>query len=48
LPIDTWHTYLSEPTLAEAILDRLVHQNHCIELKIPGESMRKSRRSVEA
>ena len=48
LPVDTWHTYLGEPTLADAILDRLVHQSHRIELKIPGESMRKSRSSVEA
>jgi DNA replication protein DnaC len=48
LPVDTWHTYLGEPTLADAILDRLVHQSHRIELKIPGESMRKSRATVEA
>jgi DNA replication protein DnaC len=48
LPVDTWHTYLGEPTLADAILDRLVHQSHRIELKIPGESMRKSRPSAEA
>jgi len=43
LPVDTWHAYLGEPTLADAILDRLVHQSHRIELKVPGESMRKSR-----
>ena len=48
LPVDTWHTYLGEPTLADAILDRLVHQSHRIELKVPGESMRKSRPPVEA
>ncbi len=41
LPVDTWHAYLGEPTLADAILDRLVHQSHRIELKFPGESMRK-------
>jgi DNA replication protein DnaC len=40
LPVDTWHAYLGEPTLADAILDRLVHHSHRIELKIPGESMR--------
>ena len=40
LPVDTWHAYLGEPTLADAILDRLVHQSHRIELKIPGQSMR--------
>ena len=47
LPVDTWHAYLGEPTLADAILDRLVHHSHRIELKIPGESMRKSREQVE-
>ena len=41
LPVDTWHSYLGDPTLADAILDRLVHQSHRIVLKIPGESMRK-------
>ena len=41
LPVDTWHAYLGDPTLADAILDRLVHQSHRIVLKIPGDSMRK-------
>jgi DNA replication protein DnaC len=48
LPVDTWHAYLGEPTLADAILDRLVHQSHRIELKIPGESMRKPRAPLDA
>jgi DNA replication protein DnaC len=39
LPIDTWHAYLGEPTIADAILDRIVHSAHRIELQ--GESMRK-------
>jgi hypothetical protein len=47
LPVETWHAYLGEPTLADAMLDRLVHHSHHIELKIPGESMRKSRTPVE-
>jgi DNA replication protein DnaC len=38
-PIDRWHDLIGEPTLADAILDRLVHNAHRIELK--GESMRK-------
>lgn len=38
-PIDRWHDLIGEPTLADAILDRLVHNTHRIELK--GESMRK-------
>lgn len=48
LPVDAWHAYLGEPTLADAILDRLVHQSHRIELKVPGESMRKTRAPVDA
>ncbi len=48
LPVDAWHAYLGEPTLADAILDRLVHHSHRIELKVPGESMRKSRAPVGA
>jgi DNA replication protein DnaC len=39
LPVDAWHRHLDDPTLADAILDRLVHNAHKIELK--GESMRK-------
>lgn len=39
LPIDQWHAYLDEPTLADAILDRLVHNSYRLNLK--GGSMRK-------
>ena len=39
LPVDHWHDTIGEPTLADAILDRLVHNAHRIILK--GESMRK-------
>jgi DNA replication protein DnaC len=48
LPVDTWHAYLGEPTLADAILDRIVHTSHRIELKVPGDSMRKPRTPVDA
>ena len=48
LPVDTWHPYLGKPTLADAILDRLVHQSHRIDLKLPGESMRKNRATADA
>ena len=41
LPVKHWHDILAEPTLADAILDRLVHNAYKIELK--GESMRKSK-----
>jgi DNA replication protein DnaC len=41
LPVKKWHEWLGEPTLADAILDRVVHRAHPIELK--GPSIRKSR-----
>lgn len=41
LPVDRWHLWLNEPTLADAILDRLVHNAHRLELK--GESMRRKK-----
>jgi len=41
LPVQAWHDALGDPTLADAILDRLVHNAHRIELR--GESMRKRR-----
>jgi DNA replication protein DnaC len=39
LPVTSWHEWLNDPTLADAILDRIVHAAHKIALK--GESMRK-------
>jgi DNA replication protein DnaC len=39
LPISKWHEYIAEPTLADAIMDRLMAYAHRLELK--GESMRK-------
>ena len=39
LPIAAWHEYLNEPTVADALLDRLLHGAHRLELK--GESLRK-------
>ena len=41
LPIEKWHDIIGDPTLADAILDRLVHNAYKINLK--GESMRKRR-----
>jgi DNA replication protein DnaC len=43
-PITTWHELIGEPTIADAILDRLVHAAHKITLK--GDSMRKTRSSL--
>lgn len=42
LPVDQWHAIIGDPQVADAILDRLVHNSHKLLLK--GESMRKSRR----
>jgi len=39
LPVEHWHQVIGDPTLADAILDRLVHSAYRITLK--GESMRK-------
>lgn len=39
LPIGAWHEYLNDPTVADALLDRLTSGAHRLELK--GESMRK-------
>ena len=40
LPVEHWHEYLQEPTVADALLDRLLSNAHRIPLK--GESMRKT------
>jgi DNA replication protein DnaC len=39
VPMAHWHEQIGDPTIADSILDRLVHNSHRIELK--GESMRK-------
>lgn len=41
LPIKHWHDYIGEPTLADAILDRLLENSHRLELK--GGSLRKEK-----
>lgn len=43
-PVDAWHETIPDPTVADAILDRLIHGAHRIELK--GESMRKRRKKA--
>lgn len=40
LPVSEWHDALGEPTIADAILDRLVHNAHRIELR--GDSLRRT------
>jgi len=41
LPVSKWHEVIGEETIADAILDRLIHDSHRIEMK--GDSMRKKR-----
>jgi DNA replication protein DnaC len=40
LPVEHWHAYLNDPTLADAILDRVLHAAH--KLVLAGESLRKT------
>ena len=39
VPVNRWHEIIADPTLADAILDRIVNRTHRIELK--GDSLRK-------
>ena len=43
-PTDVWYENLADPTLADAILDRILHNAYRLELA--GESLRKSRRKL--
>jgi DNA replication protein DnaC len=40
LPVEHWHEIIGDPTIADAVLDRLVHNAHRLTLK--GESLRKA------
>ena len=44
LPVSSWYNYLNNDTIADAILDRIIHSSHRIELE--GESMRKLRSKI--
>ncbi len=44
LPVDHWHEQIGDPTLADAILDRLIHNAHTLQLK--GGSMRKKKANL--
>jgi len=46
LPVDQWHAYLGDRTIADAILDRLVHNAYRLGLK--GDSMRKRKSAPHA
>lgn len=40
IPLEQWHETLADPTVADAILDRIVHTSH--RIKLVGQSMRKA------
>lgn len=46
LPTKEWYQAIGDNTLADAILDRLMHNAHRIKLK--GESMRKNQLKIDA
>jgi DNA replication protein DnaC len=46
IPVDKWHELIGDPTYADAILDRIVHNAHRINLT--GHSLRRSRQSRAA
>jgi DNA replication protein DnaC len=46
LPVDSWHAQIGDPTIADSILDRLVHNAYRIEMN--GESMRKKKKEATA
>ena len=39
IPVDRWHDLIGDPTLADAILDRVIHNAHRLQLR--GDSLRK-------
>ena len=44
VPVELWHDVIDDPTLADAILDRLVHNAY--KIKLEGDSMRKKKRKL--
>jgi DNA replication protein DnaC len=42
IPVNKWHQLIGESTVADAILDRIIHSSHRIELK--GDSLRKNKK----
>lgn len=45
LPVNKWYEVIGEKTIADAILDRIIHDAHRLELK--GESLRKKKQSIQ-
>ena len=45
IPVEHWHETLADPTVADAIMDRVIHTSH--RIKLTGESMRKALANVQ-
>ena len=45
IPVDKWHDVIGDPTIADAICDRLVHNSH--KLRLTGKSMRGGDKDLE-
>jgi DNA replication protein DnaC len=45
IPVNKWHDIIGEQTVADAIMDRIIHEAHRLELK--GESLRKKEKRME-
>lgn len=45
LPIKEWHEFIGEPTIADAVMDRILHLSYKFELK--GGSMRKKQKDID-
>lgn len=43
--MSNWHAWLDDPTVADEILDRIVHSSHRVKLK--GESLRKEKKEQD-
>jgi DNA replication protein DnaC len=46
MPIESWHDYIAHPTIADAVLDRLVHNAHKLQMKGPSRRKEKARASL--
>ena len=46
LPVESWYEFIGEATLADAILDRLIHNAH--RLPLTGDSMRKKQPKLDS
>lgn len=46
MPVENWHDYIAHPTIADAVLDRLVHNAHKIKMKGPSRRKEKAQASL--